>query len=126
MRGLVGTTVEHFLYKLIISSPIEGAIDKIRALRRRYERLSSSVSRYEDRVAKQGLQLDMMNHSTKHDGETKRNKHISNLERIAEAHRARTTVEDVKREEDEIKSLERKKQLLEDRVNGMEQDLGAC
>ena len=128
MRSLVGTIIlDKFLSKLTTYSPIEGAVEKITALRKRYENLASSVTRYESRVAKQALQLEKMNHPKKYDGNCEKMKHIENvsdLERTTTPRQARITIEDVKREEQAIRLLEENKRYLEDRVTGIERDLG--
>ncbi|MCJ1387963.1 hypothetical protein MMC18_000806 [Xylographa bjoerkii] len=108
--------------KLCAIYPIEGAIAKINSLRMRYEQLTSSIERYEARVAKQTSQLERMNQAKNHNG----NERYNNGDQEAlQAHQsAQATAEDIQREEAEMKELERKKRGLEDRVSGYERDIG--
>ncbi|KAL9586098.1 MAG: hypothetical protein Q9212_001136 [Teloschistes hypoglaucus] len=108
--------------------PIAGAKDRIVSLRPRFDQLTSSIARYEARVSKHTSQLAKMNRrgdlsqevddyeldehgSTRNDDATKLTETL-------------ITVEDLEKEEQEIRELERKKRALEDRVSGMERDLG--
>ena len=51
------------------------------------------------------------------------NNHLEH-ERACPALEDQYTLEDLEREEEEIKELENRKRMLEDRVSGMERDLG--
>lgn len=110
---------------LIDCSPIEGAAEKISTLRTRYEQISSSIARYEIRVAKQALQLDQMNHPKECtedlDADDNEDKVVVEPTILRHVH---ATAEDIKREEEELRELEKKKRDLEDRVSGMDRDLG--
>ena len=109
----------------MISSPIEGAAEKILTLRTRYEQLSSSIARYEARVAKQALQLDQMNHPKEYTEDIDPNGDEDRVvEEPAVLQHVRVTAEDLKREEEGLRELEKKKRSLEDRVSGMDRDLG--
>ena len=119
--------LDYLSIKLITCSPIDGAIVKIRALRKRYEQLSSSVTRYEKRLAKQASQLDKMsrpiNYDANHEG-MKDDEDTGVLKRLGAPREALITMEDIKKEEEEIKELEKKKRSLENRVGSIERDLG--
>ncbi|KAL9122072.1 MAG: hypothetical protein Q9187_001373 [Circinaria calcarea] len=103
----------------------KGAAEKVSTLRTRYEQLSSSIARYETRVAKQALQLDQMNHPKEYteDLNADDNEDKVVVEPTIQRH-VRANAEDIKREEEELRELEKKKRGLEDRVSGMDRDLG--
>ena len=97
------------------------------SLRSRYEQLNSSITRYESKVSRQMAQLARMN---KHkdgnvddddDKEVLEDEDVNAIEGQGGIH---VTEEDIRRENDEIRELEKKKQQLEERVKGMERDLG--
>jgi chromosome segregation ATPase len=92
-------------------------LERINALRQRHEQLSSSISHYEERVAEQTLQLDRMNRPHSYDDD------YFNGESEHDDIQPPTS-DDLKREEQEVKDLEAKKRGLEDRVSGIEKDLG--
>lgn len=99
-------------------SPIPGALEKIANLRQRHERLAASISHYEKAVEEQAEQLSRMNRPRNFDaGE---DDGIAQSQQPAEVP---MTAEDMRREEEEVKELEAKKQMLEERVNAMEQDI---
>ncbi|MCJ1436436.1 hypothetical protein MMC27_005815 [Xylographa pallens] len=108
--------------KLCAVYPVEGAIDKIDSLRMRYKQLTSSIERYEARVAKQASQLEIMNQPKNYNDD----KRYDNKDDEAphKQQPAEITVEDIQREEAELKELEKKKRGLEDRVSGYERDIG--
>ena len=107
--------------KLCSAYPIAGAPERIASLRARYEQLNASIGRYEDRVSKQSAQL------------AKLNKHKDGDEDVEEDDQDESdytpavnqvTEQDIEQELEEIEELEKKKRALEDRVSGMERDLG--
>ncbi|KAF2234206.1 DASH complex, subunit Spc34 [Viridothelium virens] len=102
--------------------PISGATEKIATLRRRHQQLASSIEYYEEEVAQQTAQLNRMNRPAEFEDDGFDEDAGGGEEGIE--HTTAFTVEDMQREEEEIKELERKKQGLEDRVSGMEKDLG--
>ncbi|MCJ1402209.1 hypothetical protein MMC11_005429 [Xylographa trunciseda] len=108
--------------KLCAVYPIEGAIDKIDSLRMRYEQLTSSIERYEARVAKQASQLERLNQPKNYDHDERLLN--EDHEALQEGQPGKVTVEDIQREEAEMKELEKKKRGLEDRVSGYERDIG--
>ncbi|KAL8950341.1 MAG: hypothetical protein Q9222_003627 [Ikaeria aurantiellina] len=108
-------------------SPIAGAKERIPSLRSRFNQLTASITRYEARVANQTAQLAKMNRRAG----SKANEDIASLEQPADAEDVNgfsnelpISADDLEREEQEIRELEKKKQALEDRVSGMERDLG--
>ncbi|CAF9907112.1 hypothetical protein IMSHALPRED_005442 [Imshaugia aleurites] len=114
--------------KLCSVYPIAGAPERIVSLRSRYEQLNSSIARYESKVSRQMAQLAKIN---KHkdgdedfddaDDEALDDDDMTTVEGPGEIH---VTEEDIRREDYEIRELEKKKRQLEDRVKGMERDLG--
>ena len=101
---------------------VAGAFDKIQALRNRNNEVTLSIGELEEKVSRQ-------------QSASGRNNSALNKEDVPDeddAEHAVTTAdsqlifteEDFRREEDEIRELEAKKKALEDRVSGMERDLG--
>lgn len=101
-----------------------GVLEKIGSLRARYEKLSSSITNYESRVAQQTTKLARMNRSkggaNDEDDFDVPDKHVASVA----GNQRRSTQEDLEKEAEEIQELEKKKLALEDRVSGMERDLG--
>lgn len=102
-------------------SHIPGVNEKIVQLRQRHARLKSSIDHFEMHVVEQQLQLARQNRHRDYDKEEEQapgpepEPDDSMVEPL--------TAEDLGREEEEIRELERKKRGLEDRVNSMGRDL---
>ena len=94
------------------------------SLRSRHEQLKSSIAQYEALVAKQTEELDRANNAgyDDHDFTTEGADKIDSSSVSGPAERYGP--EDFMREEAEMKELEQKKQNLEDRVSGIDKDLG--
>ena len=88
----------------------------------RHKQLTSSIERYEARLAKQASQLERMNRSKSFDDNETQIKKRNELPYEQQA--LEITAEDIEREEAEMKELEKKKRGLEDRVSGYERDIG--
>lgn len=84
--------------------------------------MASSIQYYEEQVARQTAQLDRMKRPSEFDDEGL-DEDVGQDEEVSERAPA-FNIEDMMKEEEEIKDLERKKRGLEDRVTGMEKDLG--
>ncbi|KAK7712919.1 hypothetical protein SLS57_007663 [Botryosphaeria dothidea] len=97
---------------------IPGVNQKIAQLRQRHARLTSSIEHYELRVAEQQAQLARMNKPRDDYDDPPEEEPESEPEEEAPL-----TIEDLRREEEEVKELERKKRGLEDRVNSMGRDI---
>ncbi|KAI9736028.1 MAG: hypothetical protein M1834_001494 [Cirrosporium novae-zelandiae] len=108
--------------KLCAVYPMPGAAEKIDALRARYQQLSESISQYEAGVRDQASQLERMYRSQEHDSD--QDMDPDNVSREEEEVVEEFTKEDIMREEEEIRELEKKKASLQERVSGMERDLG--
>ena len=117
----------HGAEKLAAVYPIAGANERISQLTRRYQQLAANIEHYEGRVALQSMELERMHRPSgagyyEEDDEDMLDPdvHAVDDENLV----APMTKEDLMREEEEIRELERKKRGLEDRVTGMERDLG--
>lgn len=112
--------------KLAAVYPIPGANERIAQLNRRYHQLAANIAHYEGRVALQTRELERM-HRPSDAGHYEDDEDMlgtgGDVADEAE-YVAPMTKEDLMREEEEIKELERKKRGLEARVTGMERDLG--
>lgn len=109
-----------------LRSPVTGAPERITSLRSRHEQLDSSIARYEARVSKQTAQLAKMNRLKEGDGDFDEDDDdliIDSGDKPGDG-LVPVSEEDLQREDEEIKELENKKRGLEDRVSGMERDLG--
>ena len=107
--------------KLCTIYPITGGHERITSLRSRFEQLNASISRYEDRVTQQSAQLTKLNKQKVGDDEDLRDDAVEAVDAASET---QVTAEDIKQETEEIEELEKKKRVLEERVKGMERDLG--
>lgn len=102
-----------------LTSPVAGAQEKIANLRYRHQMISESLLELEERVAKNTAELERMSHSygdDDYDEVDMTNSVPSELGEVTDA--------DIERELEEIRALEMKKRTLENRVSGMDRDLG--
>jgi hypothetical protein len=106
-----------------MSSPVAGATEKIASLRNRYRQIGESVALYEDRVSKQQSKLERMNKSAEFGSQSQDEEDYAEGA-VHQAAEPTVTEDDLRLEEQEIKELELKKRTLEERVAGMEKDLG--
>jgi len=102
-------------------SPIPEASEKTASLRRRYQRLATSIDHYEKRVAEQAVQLNRMNRPRDFDDDADHEGMFAAQQAPLED--MQFTEEDMRREEEEVKELERKRRILEERVSAMEKDI---
>ena len=103
-------------------SPIEGAAERIASLRSRHKQVTGSIAHYEARVASQAVQLERMN---KPSGISDDEYSMADEERPEPLmEEAPVTEDDLEQEREEIRALEEKKKILEERVNSMQKDLG--
>ena len=80
--------------------------------------IAESIAQLEDRVATNTAELDSMRHSYEDD------EYDFSPAPEAQPDAVEVTDEDIERELAEIHDLERRKRSLEERVTGMERDLG--
>lgn len=105
-------------------SPVVGAAEKIASLRSRYKQIVESMALYEEKVSKQQSLLERMNKRSDFgflSQDEEDDYEEGDGHQVAEP---AVTEEDLSMEEQEIRELELKKRLLEERVAGMEKDLG--
>lgn len=100
--------------------PTPGAADRIAQLRRRHQQLTANIAHYEARVSQQSKELEALNIG--HGGYGDDDDEMLDDEPTINV--PTMTKEDLEHEEIEIRELEQKKRSLEDRVTGMERDLG--
>ncbi|KAL8721746.1 MAG: hypothetical protein Q9225_001644 [Loekoesia sp. 1 TL-2023] len=93
----------------------------------RFNQLTASIGRYESRVSKRTTQLSKMTRraESNEDGyATGPEEQLDTDPGNAKPEELPITVDELEKEEQDIRELERKKQALEERVSGMERDLG--
>lgn len=100
---------------------VRGTTDKIRALRERWRAVGNSVKFYEQKIERQTKELDRINRGERWESGAEDDIEDENDEVYIDVE---VTDEDLAREEEEIKELEAKKKALDERVRGMERDLG--
>lgn len=106
--------------KLATVYPIAGALEKINQLKRRHHQLQANIAHFEDKIVHQTAELQQMSSTTKLEHDAQGETETTILEPIVDAG-AGLNWENI---QDEIKELEHKKKSLEERVTGMEKDLG--
>ncbi len=96
-------------------------------MRHRHRQLIASIERYEEKAAEQAARLSKLNavDAFGDDTEDTEEDDAEDEEDLPQQPSAIPPMaeEDLKREQEEIMELERKKRGLEDRVNSMEKDL---
>ncbi|KAK5061033.1 hypothetical protein LTR84_007574 [Exophiala bonariae] len=101
---------------------VPGMADKIQPLRKRHRDISASVLLLEEKVRQQQSLSDRRNKGLSEDETTDG---FADEEFNADSQDTATfTMEDLQAEEAEIRELEARKKLLEDRISGIERDLG--
>ncbi|RVX75402.1 hypothetical protein B0A52_00755 [Exophiala mesophila] len=108
--------------KLSEAYDVAGVSEKIRSLRKRHQEAASGVTALERKVAKQQSSLDRRNQGQDVDDMDVEPDVQASTGIMGEV--ASFTPEDILAEEEEIKELEARKKALENRVSGMERDLG--
>jgi ABC-type oligopeptide transport system ATPase subunit len=108
--------------RLLAVYSVPGASEKISQLRRRHQQLSANIAHYENVVRQQSEELASMNRTPIEDADDEDLIMYDDDEPTVTS--APMSREDLEREEAEIRELEQKKRSLEERVNGMEKDLG--
>lgn len=86
-------------------------------MRQRHAQVTASIDYYEGRLAEQQNQLSRLNRSRDYDDED-----MDDVE-VEPQNAPPLTDEDLRREEEETRLLERKKRELEDRVHSMSRDI---
>ncbi|KAF2012389.1 DASH complex, subunit Spc34 [Aaosphaeria arxii CBS 175.79] len=106
--------------KLLGVYPIPGARERIAGLRQRHNRLQDSIEHYEYRISEQVAQLDKVYSDRARDYDNELDD--TNVDSDPPAF-VPMTEEDLKKEEEEVRFLERKRKGLEDRVHNMNRDI---
>lgn len=101
---------------------VAGANEKVRALRSCYREISASISVLEEQVYEQQSLLERDNIG--HDPDGGRDAKGSDTQTATNEEVMGLTDHDFQSEEDEIRGLEARKRALENRVAGLEKDLG--
>ncbi|EEH34916.2 hypothetical protein PAAG_05963 [Paracoccidioides lutzii Pb01] len=106
--------------------PIAGAKERISSLRQRHVNISDSIALLEARIAEQSAQLERMNRSQQSYSSSNYDDDYENdmVQSAVDTAIPVVTDEDLRREMAEICELEERKRRLEERVTGMERDLG--
>lgn len=124
MQCVVRQTCTSSNHRVLTSySPIKGAPERIGSLRKRYERLTLSIAHLEARAAEQAAQLNQLNRPKSYIGRDCEDDDVATDDDVGSGQH-QLTVQDLKREEQEVRELEKKKRGLQERVSGMEKDLG--
>jgi chromosome segregation ATPase len=113
--------------KLCNVYPVPGVMERINDMRRRHQSLASSIAQLEEQIEEQSAQLSGMNRSWDEDGDHyqyEQQYKDEETETSTGTGSRRFSVKDFEKEESEMKALERKRRGLEDRVSGMDKDLG--
>lgn len=103
---------------LTLWSPIACAQEKIASLRYRHQSIADSLAPLEERVANNTARLERISQSYGDDYDDYDTGGALQLGTL------NVTDDDIEKELEEIRDLEQKKRVLEDRVGGMERDLG--
>lgn len=111
--------------KLANVYPIAGAADRIARLRRKHQQLQANIEHYEGRVVEQRRQLDKLNVTTAETyGADLDDIDIEEPQSKPGASQRTDAGENWQMIQNDINELEEKKRSLEQRVQGMEKDLG--
>ncbi len=96
-------------------------MDKIQSLRHRHFRLVQSIEHFEGRVEEQASMLKRLNKPRGFGADENEEEDSPPLAQTTQDHFM--SQEDVKKEEEEIRGLERKRQVLEERVSALGKDI---
>lgn len=103
---------------------LEGARDRIFQARHRYGRIEKSLRYYEEKVNRQARELERMQRAGEDDYDDDEEMGGMDYEEPQREEQEEDIDELIMMEEEEMRELERRKRELEDRVSGMERDLG--
>lgn len=104
--------------KLCNVYPLPGALERIPAQRQKYTQLSNTLAYYEAKISEQQEALERLNLERWAEEEDEME------EPAIEQTRDTMTAEDLRREEDEVRELDRKKKELQERLRAMDNDIG--
>lgn len=109
--------------KLCNVYPIPGALQRIAQLRQRHARLAESIAYYEQKVEGQAQRLKGQHVPKDYGDDEDEAAEPQAEEQAVSGGEIYMTEEDVENEQAEIKELERKKRMLEERVEGLGKDI---
>jgi hypothetical protein len=110
----------HGAEKLCAVYPLPGALERIPTQRQKYAQQSNTLAYYEGKVAEQQGALERMNLERVRDEEEEEEEESKHgAEEIVGM-----TEEDLRREEAEVRELDKKKRELQARLRAIERDLG--
>ena len=104
--------------KLCAAFDMPGVLDRIVTIRARHEQISVSIARLEDKVTRQQSSLGRWNAGVEDADDQENTVAFTNI--VLQAY----TEQDFRAEQDVVKVLEARKKELEERIAGMERDLG--
>lgn len=106
--------------------PLPGALERIPAQRSKYAHSRSTLAYYEAKVSEQAEALGRMNkdHWRDEEDDDDDEDEGENGDGGGDVEGEIITEEDLSREEDEVRELEKKKKELQERLRAMEKDLG--
>ena len=114
----------HGAEKLCSVYPLPGAAERIPAQRQKYAQQSNTLAYYEAKVAEQQEALGRMNKDHFDDDDDKGGEGGEDENENQGGFGGGMTEEDLRREEDEVRELDRKKRELQERLRTMDKDLG--
>jgi len=109
----------HGAEKLCGVYPLPGALERIPSQRSKHANIRSTLAYYENKVAEQAEELARLNKDHWLDDEDE-----DAAAAAGEMEGEILTEEDLRREEDEVRELDKKKRELQQRLKAMEKDLG--
>ncbi|KAH8880340.1 DASH complex, subunit Spc34 [Thozetella sp. PMI_491] len=112
--------------KLCSVYPLHGALDRISAQRQKYAQQGNTLAYYESKVGEQQETLESMNRDPwmEEDADEGDADEGDANEGVTKSGIGLMTEEDLRREEEEVRELDRKKKELQERLHAMEKDLG--
>lgn len=110
--------------KLCHVYPLPGALERIPQLRQKWASQGSTLAYYEAKVASQAERLGRMNKKEDAFGDHDDYDEEEEDEGIIGITDSFMTEEDLRREEEEVKDLDKKKRELQERLKAMDKDLG--
>ncbi|TLS24530.1 hypothetical protein PpBr36_08253 [Pyricularia pennisetigena] len=106
--------------KLCHVYPLPGALERIPEMRQKYAHQRNTLAYYEARVAEQTSRLERMNRDRYAEEDDTQDDEEAEDQGVDDGF----TEEDLRREEEEVRELDRKKKELQQRLKAMDKDLG--
>lgn len=109
--------------KLCTVYPIPGVLERVAQLRQRHARLAESIEYYEAKAEEQAARLKGQHKARDFDEDDGEDEDQPADDQAVPGNEVYMTEEQVESEQAEIKELERKKRMLEERVEGLGKDI---